>query len=82
MVFSLEIPSGTGSGDYEVSLKDRAARLLWTGGAFPPSSPDSLGVAVDRALLPGGDYLLELSRRSPAGRPSLIGRYPFRVAAP
>jgi hypothetical protein len=79
VVFSLEIPAVTAAGDYEVSLKDRAARLLWSGGPFPPSSSDSLGVAVDRALLPAGDYVLELSRRSPAGL-TLIGRYPFRIS--
>jgi hypothetical protein len=81
VVFSLEIPSVTASGDYEVSLKDQAARLLWSGGAFPSSPSDSLGVAVDPALLPAGDYVLELSHRSAAGRLTMIGRYPFRVAA-
>jgi hypothetical protein len=78
-VFSLEIPAAGGTGEYVVSLNDRAGRLLWTGGPFPPSSSDSLGVAVDRALLPDGDYLLELSRRSPAGRVTSIGRYTFRI---
>jgi len=81
VVFSLEIPPVTASGDYEVSLKDRASRLVWSGGPFPPSPSDSLGVAIDPALLPGGDYVLELSQRSAAGRLTLTGRYPFRVAA-
>jgi Putative zinc-finger len=81
VVFSLDVPAVTASGNYEVSLKDQAGRLLWSGGAFPPSQPDSLGVAVDPSLLPAGDYVLELSRRSPAGRPTLIGRYAFRVEA-
>jgi hypothetical protein len=81
VVFSLEIPPVTASGNYEVSLKDRASRLVWSGGPFPPSPSDTLGVAIDPALLPGGDYVLELSQRSAAGRLTLIGRYPFRVAA-
>jgi hypothetical protein len=81
VVFSLEIPPVTAAADYEVSLKDRAGRLVWSGGPFPPSPSDSLGVAIDPALLPGGDYVLELSQRSAAGRLTLIGRYPFRVAA-
>jgi len=80
VVFSMEIPPATGAGHYEVVLKDAAARPLWSGGPFPPSSPDSLGVAVDRALLPDGAYILDLSRRSPAGALALIGRYTFRVA--
>jgi hypothetical protein len=80
-VFSLEVPPATGSGDYVVSLKDRAARLLWSGGPFPTSSSDSLAVAIDRALLPDGDYVLELSRRSPAGLLTPISRYTFRIAA-
>jgi Putative zinc-finger len=80
-VFSLEVPPATGSGEYVVSLKDRAARVLWSGGPFPPSSSDSLAVAIDRALLPDGDYILELSRRSPAGRLTPIGHYTFRIAA-
>jgi hypothetical protein len=79
VVLSLEIPAATGSGDYEVSLKDRADRILWSGGPFPPSSSDSLDVAVDPAVLPAGDYVLELSRRQPSGGPMLIGRFPFRV---
>jgi Putative zinc-finger len=80
VVLSLEVPPVTASGDYEVSLKDQAGRLLWSG-TFPPSPSDSLGVAVDPALLPAGDYVLELSRRSAAGRLTMIGRYPFQVAA-
>jgi hypothetical protein len=80
VVFSLEIPSVPGVGDYEVSLKDQAGRLLWSG-TLPPSPSDTVGVAVDPALLPAGDYVLELSRRSAAGRPTLLGRYPFRVEA-
>jgi len=78
VVFSLELPSVPGAGDYEVSLKDQAGRLLWSG-TLPPSPSDTVGVAVDPALLPAGDYVLELSRRLPAGSPTLIGRYPFRV---
>ena len=73
VVFSLEIPSVPGAGDYEVSLKDRAGRLLWSG-TLTSSPSDTLGVAVDPALLPAGDYVLELSRRS-AGRPQVLGRY-------
>jgi hypothetical protein len=80
VVFSLEIPRAAGPGEYVVSLKDHDGRLLWSGGPFPPSSSDSLGVAVDRTLLPDGDYLLEPSRRSPAGRLTPIGRYTFRIA--
>ena len=78
VVFSLEIPSVPGAGDHEVSLKDQAGRLLWSG-TLPPSPSDTVSVAVDPALLPAGDYVLELSRRSPVGSPTLIGRYPFRV---
>lgn len=81
VVFSLELPVVAASGDYAISLNDQAGRLLWSGGTFPPSSSDSLGVAVDPALLPGGDYVLELSHRSAAGGLTLVSRYPFRVAA-
>jgi len=81
VVFSVEVPVRTNSGDYTVALKDRAARLLWSGGSFSPSS-DSLSVAVDPALLKAGDYVLEVSSRLPAGGPGLVGRYPFRVSRP
>ena len=81
VVFSVEIPVRTGSRDYTVALKDRAARVLWTGGSFSPSS-DSLSVAVDPALLTAGDYVLEVSDRRPAGDLRLVGRYPFRVSRP
>ena len=81
VVFSLEVPAMTDPGTYEVSLKDQKGQPIWSGGAFPASSSDSLGVAIDPSLLPGGDYTLDLSRRSPAGRASLIARYAFRVAA-
>jgi anti-sigma factor RsiW len=80
VVLSLDVPGQNDSGGYAVSLKDRANRLLWAGGPFPPSSPDSLGVAVDATLLPAGDYLLEVQQRSPAGALTSVGRYPFRVA--
>jgi len=79
VVFSLEIPTVPGAGDCEVSLKDRAGRLLWSG-TLTSSPSDALGVAVDRALLPAGDYVLEVSRRS-AGRSQVLGLYPFRVDA-
>jgi hypothetical protein len=78
VVFSVELPPASGTGQYDVVLKDAAGRILWRGGPFPPSSPDSLGLSVDRALLRDGDYVLELSRRSPAGTAS-IGRYTFRI---
>jgi hypothetical protein len=78
VVFSLEIPSVPGAGDYEVSLKDQLGRPLWSG-TLTSSPSDTVGVAVDSALLPAGDYVLELSRRSASGSPTLIGRYPFRV---
>lgn len=81
VVFSVDVPPTAGSAAYDVSLKDRAARVLWSGGTFPTSSSDSLGVAIDRALLPDGDYVLELWRRSP-GAVGLISRYAFRVEAP
>jgi hypothetical protein len=82
VVLSMDLPGPPDSDDFTVSLKDRAGRMLWTGGTFPPSSPDSLGVAVDPKLLPGGDYLLELQQRSTANGLTLVGRYPFRVVAP
>jgi anti-sigma factor RsiW len=78
VVFSLEIPSVPGAGDYEVSLKDQAGRLLWSG-TLTSSPSDTVSVAVDPALLPAGDYVLELSRRSASGSSTLIGRYVFRV---
>ena len=81
VVFSVEVPVRTGSGDYTVALKDQAARVLWSGGSFSPSS-DSLSVAVDPALLKAGDYVLEVSDRRPAGGLGLVGRYPFRVSRP
>lgn len=81
VVFSLDIPRAAGAGDHVVSLKDHQGRLLWSGGPFPPSSSDSLAVAVDRALLPDGDYALEVSRRSSAGGLTPSGRYTFRIAA-
>lgn len=77
-VFSVEIPARTGSSDYTVALKDSAARVLWSGGAFSPST-DTLSVAVDPALLKAGDYVLEVSDRSSAGGARLVGRYSFRV---
>jgi Putative zinc-finger len=80
-VFSVEIPARTGSSDYTVALKDSAARVLWSGGAFSPST-DALSVAVDPALLKAGDYVLEVSDRRPAGGLRLVGRYPFRVSRP
>ena len=47
VVFSLDLPGTTGPADYSVALKDPAGRSLWSGDTFPPSSPDSLSVAVD-----------------------------------
>jgi hypothetical protein len=81
VVFSVEVPAKTGSGDYAVALKDQAARVLWSGGPFAPSS-DALSIAVDPTLLKTGDYVLEVSDRSPAGGSRLVGRYPFRVRRP
>jgi hypothetical protein len=79
VVLSLDVPGPGGPDAYTVTLKDRAGRVVWSGGTFPASSPDSLGVAIDPALLPAGDYTLELGRRSAAGVLTSIGRYPFRV---
>jgi hypothetical protein len=79
VVFSVDLPAAPASDDYSVAVKDREGRTLWRGDTFPPSSPESLGVALDAKLLPAGDYILELQQRSPAGTATLVGRYPFRV---
>jgi hypothetical protein len=80
VVLSLDVPGLGASDAYTVTLKDRSGRTVWTGGTFPPSSPDSLSVAIDPTLLQTGDYTLELGRRSGTGALTLISRYPFRVS--
>ncbi len=79
VVFTVELPPLQGPPDYMVSLRDRAGREVWSGGPFTPSTPDSLAVAVDRALLQNGINTFEARQRTADGRLVLIGRYPFEV---
>jgi hypothetical protein len=79
VVLTPEIPSGTASAEYRVSLEDRSGRVVWSGGTFRPTSPDSLAIAIDSKLLAAGDYVLELFRRDASDRQTRVARYAFRV---
>jgi hypothetical protein len=79
VVFTVELPPLQGPPDYMVSLRDRAGREVWSGGPFRPSTPDSLAVAVDRALLQNGVNTFEVRQRTADRRLVVVGRYPFEI---
>jgi hypothetical protein len=79
VVFTVELPPLQGAHEYMVSLRDRAGREVWSAGPLRPSTPDSLAVAVDRALLQNGINTLEVRQRAADGRLVVIGRYPFEI---
>ena len=79
VVLTMDLP-GPAGGQFSVTLKDRAGRTLWSGGAFRPATPDTLAITLDRTLLSNGAYTMELRQLSPGGRaPVTIGRYAFEV---
>ncbi len=68
---------------YRIALKDPGTdQIIWRSARLTPSTSRGnlvISVTLDAALLKSQRYMLEVTGFSAAGRPELVGSYPFRL---
>jgi hypothetical protein len=77
-IFSLELDGAPGYQDYRATLLTAAGQFVWSG-SLQPSTDGSLSVGFPSAILPSGDYSLELAGLAPDGQFVAVANYPLRV---
>ena len=67
---------------YAAVLRDSSGDTIWQGDDLTPNALSALSLAFPSAILPAGDYALEVEGLPEAGAPVSGTRYRFRVEDP